>query len=418
MLQQVILQRMPHKHMGKEVHQQYLHNTFRVAELPQAGAIREGLLLGIIGRLLEVDVEIKYEDLDDLDDFGEEDDGDALFDFEDASRATPSGSSPHIGHMRPLDETADKLDGMMDIVFAHLGRRISAGDFDNTLQTLLRALQTSLLQTYKSKFTQFLIFYVCSRDEKQSAAAGLCDVLYERLSNVAHPPILRVAAASYMASFLARASFLSSAFLMQRLLQLSTWATAFLDRHEEAVASGSDAKQPQDVFDAVCQGVLYVLCYRMDAMADGGAAPLAQLRSLPLDRLLNHALQPLRACAPAIAHEYSRRAKHLRLQGRSAARAAAQLHSVDEANAARSSRQTRPLDTFFPFDPYLLRASSAQLDLKRSYIRCGFPLWASLVSTPLSLTRLLLPPPQVASQRCAGRGRVRKRRAQRSQRLG
>lgn len=32
--------------------------------------------------------------------------------------------------------------------------RISSGDFDNTLQTLLRALQTSLLQTYKSKFTQ------------------------------------------------------------------------------------------------------------------------------------------------------------------------------------------------------------------------------------------------------------------------
>ena len=30
--------------------------------------------------------------------------------------------------------------------------------------------------------------------------------------------------------------------------------------------------------------MLYVLCYRMDAMADGGTAPLAQLRSLPLDR--------------------------------------------------------------------------------------------------------------------------------------
>lgn len=54
MVQQVILQRMPHKHMSKETHQQYLHNTFKVAELPQAGTIREGLLLGVIGRLLEV----------------------------------------------------------------------------------------------------------------------------------------------------------------------------------------------------------------------------------------------------------------------------------------------------------------------------------------------------------------------------
>jgi RNA polymerase I-specific transcription initiation factor RRN3 len=141
---------------------------------------------------------------------------------------------------------------------------------------------------------------------------------------------------------------------------------------------------------ASLQAVLYVLCYRMEAIADSGKVPLVEMRSLPLERhvntcasfnqitdhrspscrLLNHALQPLRACAPAIAHEYSRRAKQLRMPGRSAARAAAALHNVDQPNATRSSRQTRPLDTFFPFDPYLLRASSAQLDLKRCYIRC------------------------------------------------
>ena len=54
MLQQVIIQRLPHKHMSKDTHQQYLHNTFRVAELPQSGIIREALLLGVISRLLEV----------------------------------------------------------------------------------------------------------------------------------------------------------------------------------------------------------------------------------------------------------------------------------------------------------------------------------------------------------------------------
>lgn len=101
----------------------------------------------------------------------------------------------------------------------------------------------------------------------------------------------------------ARASFLPTAFIMQRLLQLCAWAAAFLDRHEEALASGNDSAQSQDVFDAVCQvtaarkvfgklpahsshaqAVLYVLCYRMEAIADSGAASLAQMRSLPLDR--------------------------------------------------------------------------------------------------------------------------------------
>lgn len=106
-VQQVILQRLPHKHMNKEAHQQYLHNTFKVAELSQAGAIREALLLGVIGRLLEVrmlllaklvlfrlfdtcttlqvDVEIKYEDLDELDDNG--DDEDVVGQINDASNA-------------------------------------------------------------------------------------------------------------------------------------------------------------------------------------------------------------------------------------------------------------------------------------------------------------------------------------------
>ena len=88
---QVVLQRLPHKRFEKEVHQHFLHSVFRIAESPQGGPIRDGLLLGVIDRLLEVrppagsshspalchltrnslaqvDVEIKYEDLDDIDD--------------------------------------------------------------------------------------------------------------------------------------------------------------------------------------------------------------------------------------------------------------------------------------------------------------------------------------------------------------
>ena len=111
-------------------------------------------------------------------------------------------------------------------------------------------------------------------------------------------------------------------------------------------------------------------------------------------RLFNHQLQPLRACAPTIAYEYVRRrvahnltllpvarasdtpasrAKPLRMPGRTAARVFAAAHLVDGRDpeaAAAAARQRRPLDTFFPFDPYLLRRSAAQLELKRTYIKC------------------------------------------------
>ena len=76
---------------------------------------------------------------------------------------------------KSVDETADKLDGMMDIVFAYMGRyvvcslggfqrrsdqshvvrsRLAAGEVAYLVQVLLRAFHSSLLQTYKSKFTQ------------------------------------------------------------------------------------------------------------------------------------------------------------------------------------------------------------------------------------------------------------------------
>ena len=51
---QVILQRLPHKRFEKETHQQFLHSVFRIAETPQGAPIRDGLLLGVIDRLLEV----------------------------------------------------------------------------------------------------------------------------------------------------------------------------------------------------------------------------------------------------------------------------------------------------------------------------------------------------------------------------
>jgi hypothetical protein len=51
---QVVLQALPHRRACKEVHLQFLRNAFKLAELSQAAPIRDGLLLGVIGRLLEV----------------------------------------------------------------------------------------------------------------------------------------------------------------------------------------------------------------------------------------------------------------------------------------------------------------------------------------------------------------------------
>lgn len=41
---------------------------------------------------------------------------------------------------------------------------------------------------------------------------------------------------------------------------------------------------------------------------------------------------------------------------------------------ADAVRCQRPLEMFFPFDPYLLRRSAAYLDLRRTFVRWGFHL--------------------------------------------
>ena len=102
------------------------------------------------------------------------------------------------------------------------------------------------------------------------------------------------------------------------------------------------------------------------AFAQSSAAARADA-SWRIQRLLSHASEPLRACAPVVTLEYARRAKALRMPGRQAARAAAAANGFEAGVAHCHGR--RPLDTFFPFDPYLLRRSAVHLDLKRTYIR-------------------------------------------------
>lgn len=62
-----------------------------------------------------------------------------------------------------MDETADKLDSMMELVVGYIGRRDALGELHGVFSTLLRSFDHSLLHVHRSKFTQFLLFYVRPR---------------------------------------------------------------------------------------------------------------------------------------------------------------------------------------------------------------------------------------------------------------
>ena len=64
----------------------------------------------------------------------------------------------------PIDETADTLDSLMELTFDHLLWRCSeAGQLPRTWAVMLAAFDRTLLHTYRSKFTQFLVYYMCQQ---------------------------------------------------------------------------------------------------------------------------------------------------------------------------------------------------------------------------------------------------------------
>ena len=63
----------------------------------------------------------------------------------------------------PIDETADSLDSLMELTFDHLVWRCQSGQLQRTWAVMLAAFERTLLHTYRSKFTQFLVYYMCQQ---------------------------------------------------------------------------------------------------------------------------------------------------------------------------------------------------------------------------------------------------------------
>jgi RNA polymerase I-specific transcription initiation factor RRN3 len=60
-------------------------------------------------------------------------------------------------------ETRGKLDALMGLVLQHLQQRCAAGQLRPAWATMLHTFERSILDTYRSKFTQFLMFFLCEK---------------------------------------------------------------------------------------------------------------------------------------------------------------------------------------------------------------------------------------------------------------
>ncbi|XP_055906344.1 RNA polymerase I-specific transcription initiation factor RRN3 [Eupeodes corollae] len=301
----------------------------------------------------------------------EEDNDEEMFKMEDTTitTTTTTGEPKITAEILPMNhQVAHALDLSMEKTMAFIDRfNPNVGDgVEEKSATLLHALEfLEALESIFEKFilpghnthhVQFLVFYFCSF--KNVIGEKFLEFLWSKINDPNESAVARQTAVGYIASFLARSKNLSLAVLKNYLKELCEWAHQYIHRSDQYRSNGS--LKANLVFFSVCQAIFYVIAFRSrDLTAD--KKDLLFLQSLQLSALVTCNFNPLRVCLPAVATAFA---------GVTRAYQLAYCHAILERNARRklatvyANEKATPeetLDTFFPFDPYLLKISSRRI---------------------------------------------------------
>ena len=436
----LLVSNMPHKMRERSVHCLYLRGLFSIAECHHGSGLGDGLIPAVVAHLIDIDVDIKWEDIVEVmnDEVREEVKGDSprrfdepdIFDLEgmsegeaclggheqrggwegcresEAINPAPNATNNQEKHVE-VDEMADKMDSLMELLLHHLKYRISRGEIQSVWKSLLDAFEGIILQTHRSKFTQFAVFYVAS-NSPSFCSRSLLSLLLNKLADKNQAAIVRSACAAYIGSFLARAAFVPEIIVIETFHKLADWCMRYAREEDRRgglppipsasmLGANNEAISRHSSFYAACQALLYALCYHMEPLCsqnnsadsrgektrcqmpmsnslehdgrsikDKCAGSVHRLFTDVLPSLLTHQLDPLSSCAKSVVYEFCRQAKFLGYD--EVANTVGQWETRNSSSDA-GNRFLRPLEIFFPFDPYLLRRSAVPLDLSHTYVK-------------------------------------------------
>jgi RNA polymerase I-specific transcription initiation factor RRN3 len=332
-----------------EEHVVYIGNLLRVAEtLPMW---RYKILELIIGKALIIDVELQN-------------DAEQLKELDLCKEMTTCGEDTEIEPQEPIPEHllkrrklravrsgTKKLDGVLELVFSHIDQSIRKGKDEldekksrEMFNFMLTVFEKTILPTFKSRYTQFLIFYMTSlRPTLADQFLGLlfkplvqfCQSLDHGRNSMPNPKLLL--SVTYIGSFVARARFLSDELLQlafEMLIDLST-------RLRLKTTIGS----PKILTVISLQHIMYIFCARYDRLiAQMGTQELEDLFDILFEdatvlqycnadivtRFIGLAGERLGLLHPEVAVEY------------------------EQSRTVRFVTKYEDLEVYFPFDPIAL----------------------------------------------------------------
>lgn len=361
----------------------------------------------MIDRCLEMDVEIKINDGGEVSiDRDDDDPGIFQLDLEDKAKET-------LPEDATVDEMADRLDSIMQLLFEYVERRCDQhlSNAYTLFSILLRSFEMSILITHKSKFVQFLMLHLCGLESRQMEHDQEATLLYReyatKLIEIILDPYraiaIRQCAACYLASFISRATYVCAETICEAVSALLRWAEAYIATLQSSAVYAADIRNQcslHSLFYTVCQSSFYIMCFRgVDAIEfhrnalSSPECPYDEPSRIDISaerwtRLCEHPLQPLRYCLESVRSEFLMISKKYDLIGEEVLNqlVADEKRMASDAGKQRKKRRSKistpatlekerqtggvggmghgmnPLESFFPFDPYLLHRSSKHIE--------------------------------------------------------
>lgn len=312
--------------------------------------LRPRVLQLIVDHLLQIDVLIILEDSDDED----------LFFPVEMDQDT-----------RP--DMATKLDRMMDLMFSYIDRWTAKGPEEQELlwKILLDIFEMKLINTHKSKYVQFLLFYVCKVNP--IFPQQFIDFVFARMNDPRLPIHTRQTCAGYLGSFLSRGAFLSLDLITGTLQRLVDWALKYVGEFDVTPSAQQLMRQtqlsnvnpnnkmtvPMDVeshglFYSLCQSTFYIVCFHSQTLL-GTKELIEFFKRLNILRIITSPLNPLKFCLPHVSAEFARLCSS---HGNNVPNQLIERNKNIVVPTKTANGGLNQLETFFPFDPYLLRTSS------------------------------------------------------------
>lgn len=371
----------PHPEQNRDAHCYYLCAIMQLAESSVGAPIRTRILAALLENILQMEFHMDWKVFEKEDEDWEPEDVHVHRQGEQdgpqdelagpvsswkilAGSGEDGSDDAHLRDSRDTFDqkrsafvTADKLDSVMELLFAHLLRQFQAGHLEELLQVIMLSMKHTVLPTRCSRIVHFVVFLLGCHAPTRTCEYFI-DMLLKCMLDEGATTDMRLSCACYLASFLGRAAFMPTVQLVGVLARLCQWCLEYLENLEKERPHSSRLEVDDHlVFYSCCHCILYPLCFKMKVLLNGTEGN--NLIALPLQKVLKSTLCPLQVCLPTVVDEFVSQATILDM-----------LHLLPsdfEIQDPMGEKLEHALN-FFPFDHYVLGRSASFLQLDKTHM--------------------------------------------------